>query len=283
MVQAAARGGPRGHPRRGLQPHRRRGHRRPAHEPARHRQPLATTASTTTASTSTSPAAATPSNTSTDAAARLVLDSLRYWANDVQIDGFRFDLAATLGRDADAHFTPEHPLLRAIVDGPRARRASRRSPSRGTSGMGGWQTGNFGDGWHEWNDRYRDRVRNFWLSDVDYARRASTAPVGHRRLRDAPGGLVEHLQRRARPARERQLRHRARRLHAARPRVLRRQAQRRQRRAEPRRRRHEPLVQPRRRGPDRPTRASCATRRKAMRNLLGTLLLSAGVPDDHGR
>jgi glycogen debranching enzyme len=44
--------------------------------------------------------------------------------------------------------------------------------------LGGWQTGNFGNGWHEWNDRYRDRVRNFWLSDVDYARRASTAPVG---------------------------------------------------------------------------------------------------------
>ena len=45
-------------------------------------------------------------------------------------------------------------------------------------GMGGWQTGNFGEGWHEWNDRYRDRVRNFWLSDIDYARRASTSPVG---------------------------------------------------------------------------------------------------------
>ena len=44
--------------------------------------------------------------------------------------------------------------------------------------MGGWQTGNFPDGWHEWNDRYRDRVRNFWLSDVDYARRAEHAPVG---------------------------------------------------------------------------------------------------------
>ncbi|MFX7792991.1 hypothetical protein ABTK00_21365, partial [Acinetobacter baumannii] len=44
--------------------------------------------------------------------------------------------------------------------------------------MGGWQTGAFGDGWLEWNDRYRDRVRNFWLSDIDYARRASTAPVG---------------------------------------------------------------------------------------------------------
>jgi glycogen debranching enzyme len=45
-------------------------------------------------------------------------------------------------------------------------------------GLGGWQTGNFGEGWAEWNDRYRDRVRNFWLSDIDYARRADTAPVG---------------------------------------------------------------------------------------------------------
>ena len=116
-------------------------------------------------------------NTSTDAAARLVLDSLRYWANDVQIDGFRFDLAATLGRDAAHHFTPDHPLLRAIVDDP-ALAGVKKISEPWDVGMGGWQTGNFGDGWHEWNDRYRDRVRNFWLSDVDYARRASTAPVG---------------------------------------------------------------------------------------------------------
>ncbi|MGW9346020.1 alpha-amylase family glycosyl hydrolase, partial [Streptomyces albidoflavus] len=55
-------------------------------------------------------------NTSTDAAARLVLDSLRYWAEEVRIDGFRFDLAATLGRDRAHTFTPDHPLLRAIVE-----------------------------------------------------------------------------------------------------------------------------------------------------------------------
>ena len=116
-------------------------------------------------------------NTATDAAARLVLDSLRYWANDVQIDGFRFDLAATLGRDAAHHFTPEHPLLRAIIDDP-ALAGVKKIAEPWDVGMGGWQTGNFGDGWSEWNDRYRDRVRNFWLSDVDYARRASTAPVG---------------------------------------------------------------------------------------------------------
>ncbi len=116
-------------------------------------------------------------DTSTDAAARLVLDSLRYWANDVQVDGFRFDLAATLGRDAAHNFTPDHPLLRAIVDDP-ALEGVKKIAEPWDVGMGGWQTGNFGEGWSEWNDRYRDRVRNFWLSDVDYARRASTSPVG---------------------------------------------------------------------------------------------------------
>ena len=116
-------------------------------------------------------------NTSTDAAARLVLDSLRYWANDVQVDGFRFDLATTLGRDAEHTFTPDHPLLRAIVDDP-ALAGVKLIAEPWDVGMGGWHTGNFGSGWSEWNDRYRDRVRNFWLSDVDYARRASTSPVG---------------------------------------------------------------------------------------------------------
>jgi len=116
-------------------------------------------------------------NTAEAAAARLVLDSLRYWANDVQIDGFRFDLAVTLGRDRRHEFTPDHPLLRAIADDP-ALAGVKRIAEPWDVGMGGWQTGNFGDGWHEWNDRYRDRVRNFWLSDVDYARRASVAPVG---------------------------------------------------------------------------------------------------------
>jgi glycogen operon protein len=124
-------------------------------------------------------------NTATDAAARLVLDSLRYWAEEVQIDGFRFDLAATLGRDAQHVFRPDHPVLRAIVDDP-ALAGVKKIAEPWDVGMGGWQTGNFGDGWTEWNDRYRDRVRNFWLSDVDYARRASTSPVG-------VGGLATRL------------------------------------------------------------------------------------------
>ncbi len=116
-------------------------------------------------------------NTSTDAAARLVLDSLRYWVREFGIDGFRFDLAPTLGRGADHAFSADHPLLRAIVEDPELADVKMIAEPWDV-GMDGWQTGNFGGRWSEWNDRYRDRVRNFWLSDVDYARRASTPPVG---------------------------------------------------------------------------------------------------------
>ena len=116
-------------------------------------------------------------DTSTDAAARLVLDSLRYWAEEVRVDGFRFDLAVTLGRDRTHTFDPAHPLLRAIAEDERLA-GLKMIAEPWDVGMGGWQTGGFGAGWSEWNDRYRDRVRNFWLSDVDYARRAGTSPVG---------------------------------------------------------------------------------------------------------
>ncbi len=106
----------------------------------------------------------------------LILDSLRYWVEEFRIDGFRFDLAATLGRNAHHAFERHHPLLEAIVNDDRLA-DTKLIAEPWDVGLGGWQTGNFPAGWHEWNDRYRDRVRNFWLSDIDYARRAS-APVG---------------------------------------------------------------------------------------------------------
>jgi glycogen operon protein len=114
---------------------------------------------------------------SRDAARRLVLDSLSYWANDVQVDGFRFDLAPALGRDGTHEYRRDHPLIRSIVEAPELA-GVKMIAEPWDVGMGGWQTGNFPDGWHEWNDRYRDRVRNFWLSDVDYMRRADHAPTG---------------------------------------------------------------------------------------------------------
>ena len=114
---------------------------------------------------------------------RLVLDSLRYWANEMQIDGFRFDLAATLGRGTDASFHRDHPLLVAAQTDP-ALDGVKLIAEPWDVGLGGWQTGNFPGpvdghaGWSEWNDRYRDRVRNFWLADIADARRNGQAPVG---------------------------------------------------------------------------------------------------------
>jgi glycogen operon protein len=112
---------------------------------------------------------------STPAAQRLVLDSLRYWANEVQIDGFRFDLAATLARDSDAAFTADHPLIAAIASDPELE-GVKLIAEPWDIGAGGWQVGNFPAGWSEWNDGYRDRMRNFWLRDVAAARSQGGIP-----------------------------------------------------------------------------------------------------------
>jgi glycogen operon protein len=112
-----------------------------------------------------------------DVPMRLVLDSLRYWANEVQVDGFRFDLAATLGRDGNVHYTPDHPLLTAIRDDPELA-GVKLIAEPWDVGMGGWQTGNFPTGWTEWNDRYRDRMRSFWLTDVAAVRENAPSDSG---------------------------------------------------------------------------------------------------------
>jgi glycogen operon protein len=103
------------------------------------------------------------------AAQRLVLDSLRYWHEEVQIDGFRFDLTATLGRGDDLEFDPQHPLLEAIVTDP-ALAGAKMIAEPWDVGAGGWQVGHFAAGWSEWNDGFRDRMRNFWLRDIARAR-----------------------------------------------------------------------------------------------------------------
>jgi len=95
---------------------------------------------------------------------QMVLDSLRYWVRDMGVDGFRFDLAATLGRFATG-FSPMHPLLIAMAtDDILARTKLIAEPW--DVGPGGWQTGNFPVPFSEWNDHYRGALRNFWLADV---------------------------------------------------------------------------------------------------------------------
>ena len=93
----------------------------------------------------------------------LVLSSLRYFVQQGGVDGFRFDLAPILGRDA-ANFDPGAPLLRDIAEDPAlAGRVLIAEPW--DIGPGGYRLGAFQPPWLEWNDRYRDDVRRFWRGD----------------------------------------------------------------------------------------------------------------------
>lgn len=91
------------------------------------------------------------------------LDSLRYWSEEVGVDGFRFDLAPTLGRHAHG-FASNHPFFMALAADPVLNK-QKIIAEPWDIGPGGWQTGNFPLPWSEWNDRYRDTIRSFWLAD----------------------------------------------------------------------------------------------------------------------
>jgi glycogen operon protein len=94
---------------------------------------------------------------------RLVLDSLRTFVRYAGVDGFRFDLAPILGRDANG-FSPDAPLLRAMLDDPEiGSRVLIAEPW--DIGPGGYQLGNFPEKFLEWNDRYRDDARRYWRGD----------------------------------------------------------------------------------------------------------------------
>jgi len=96
-------------------------------------------------------------------AQRLILDSLRHFVGAAGVDGFRFDLAPALGR-LPTGFDPKAPLLEAIGDDPLlSDRILIAEPW--DIGPGGYQLGHFGEGWLEWNDRYRDDIRRFWRGD----------------------------------------------------------------------------------------------------------------------
>ncbi len=94
---------------------------------------------------------------------QLIMDSLRYWVLEMHVDGFRFDLAATLARElhevnrlgAFLDIIHQDPILSQV----------KLIAEPWDLGEGGYQVGNFPVGWAEWNDRYRDTVRSFWKGD----------------------------------------------------------------------------------------------------------------------
>lgn len=93
-----------------------------------------------------------------------VLDSLRWWVQAYGVDGFRFDLAVSLGRSAAlGHaFHPHAPLLAALQQDPVLRSVALIAEPWDI-GPGGYHAGGFAPGWHEWNDGFRDGLRAFWL------------------------------------------------------------------------------------------------------------------------
>lgn len=94
---------------------------------------------------------------------QMVMDSLRYWVEECHVDGFRFDLASSLGRDRDI-FDQNAVFLDAVRQDP-VLSSVKLIAEPWDTGPDGYQLGNFPPGWAEWNDRHRDTVRGFWKGD----------------------------------------------------------------------------------------------------------------------
>ena len=94
---------------------------------------------------------------------QMVTDSLRYWATEMRVDGFRFDLATILGRYADG-FNERHSFLVACRQDPVLSKV-KLIAEPWDCGPGGYQVGGFAPGWAEWNDKFRDNVRAYWKGD----------------------------------------------------------------------------------------------------------------------
>jgi isoamylase len=93
----------------------------------------------------------------------MIIDCLRYWATEMRVDGFRFDLAPILGRRAQG-FDRNAPVFAAMRADP-ALAYLKMIAEPWDVGPGGYQLGRFPSGWSEWNDHYRDTVRAFWRGD----------------------------------------------------------------------------------------------------------------------
>jgi isoamylase len=111
---------------------------------------------------------------------RLVMDSLRYWVQEMHVDGFRFDLAASLGRAA-ADFDPHSAFLEAVAQDPVLAEV-KLIAEPWDIGWGGYDLGQFPAGWSEWNGKYRDTVRDFWRSTAGVLPDFSTRISGSRDL-----------------------------------------------------------------------------------------------------
>jgi len=108
---------------------------------------------------------------------RMIVDSLRYWVEEMHIDGFRFDLASVLARDENGNPHPNPPVLFDIESDPAL--AGTKLIAEAWDAAGLYQVGSFvGDAWREWNGRFRDDVRDFFRAAPGSLRRFADRIVG---------------------------------------------------------------------------------------------------------
>jgi len=107
---------------------------------------------------------------------KITLDALRYWVTEMQVDGFRFDLAVTLAREAQG-FTERSAFFKALLQDPVLSEVVLIAEPWDI-GPGGYRLGAFPEQWKECNDRYRDTMRSFWRGDTGKVAEVATRLLG---------------------------------------------------------------------------------------------------------
>ena len=107
---------------------------------------------------------------------QLIMDSLRYWAVEMHVDGFRFDLASTLAREL--HDVDRLGAFFDIIHQDPILSQTKLIAEPWDVGPGGYQVGNFPPGWSEWNGKFRDTVRQFWKGDGGLVSEIATRLTG---------------------------------------------------------------------------------------------------------
>ena len=116
---------------------------------------------------------------------QMIMDSLRYWAEECHVDGFRFDLASSLGRER-REFEGNARFFDAVLQDPTLSRL-KLIAEPWDMGEGGYRLGGFPPGWAEWNGRYRDDVRSYWKGDDGSLPRMAAGILGSADLFDRRG------------------------------------------------------------------------------------------------
>ena len=126
---------------------------------------------------------------------QMVMDSLRYWVEEMHVDGFRFDLATALARDARG-FSASAPFFSAIGQDPHLSQI-KLIAEPWDLGPEGYRLGQFPAGWLEWNDQYRDTMRAFWLHQWptlgDFAQRFAGSSDYFRHHNRSPASSINFI------------------------------------------------------------------------------------------